>query len=835
MRNTPRFLKAIAQDIRFGTRTLRKSPGFTSVAILTLVLGIGANTAVFSLLYGLAYRNLPVPHPEELVRFGAHHDDDSFTGLSLPMFEELARNQKVFSNVFAWAGDGVYNVEIDGAMSRADIWPVSGSFQAQLGAKPAIGRLLTAEDVDLHGSTANQLAVLDYGYWQRRFGGSRAILGKTIKIEGVPFTVIGVTHKGFKGISAEAPPEITVPLTADPLLDGQFDIQANLRRPDALWLEAAGRLRPATTLKMAQAQLEASWPSIRGALLPPGRSPAEQSRFLALRLKVESGARGASFLRQRFTQPLYFLLAIAGLVLIVACTNLAALTLARAASRSHEISVRIALGASRVRLVQQMLTESAMLSIAGTIGGLAFAYWGSRELSNLIVSEIYIVPAEVHVMPDLRILGFATATAVLTGILFGLAPAWRSTREDPNAALQESSRVAGRETGKLGRVLIVTQVALSLVLLAGAGLFIRTLQKLRAVDPGFRTNGMLDVRLSAKPGGYKGLDYISYYKQLLDRISGLNNVRSAAIVHMQPGGVNAWTEEVRPKDADAQGQRVDFDMVMPGAFSTMGIGLLRGRDFTWQDDEHTPHVAIVSRSFAERFLPGKDPIGQSIEITSRPKWQSAQIVGVAADATLYDLRRKAPPTVYLPPMQYGADWSGWGELLIQTDVPISAMTKTVQQIIESMGHEYVFSVGTISAGMKRSLLRERITALLSAFFGGLALLLAAIGLYGLMAYQVTRRTREIGIRMALGAHRKLVRRLILRETLALAGFGIVIGLPCALVGSRLIARLLYGVSTKDPLTLVLVCGILTSVATLAGWLPAHRATMVDPMVALRYE
>jgi predicted permease len=834
MRSTPRFLKAITQDIRFGARTLRKSPGFALVAILTLVLGIGANTAVFSLLYGVAYRNLPAPHPEQLVRFGAHHGDDSFTGLSLPMFEELARNQKVFSSVFAWAGDGVYNVEIDGAMSRADIWPVSGSFQTELGAKPALGRLLTAEDVDLHGPTANKVAVLDYGYWQRGFGGSTAILGKTIKIEGVPFTVIGVTHKGFSGISAEAPPEITLPLTADPLLDGQFDIQAKLRRPDALWLEAAGRLRPATTLKMAQAQLEASWPSIRDGLLPAGRSPAEQTRFVGLRLKVESGARGASFLRQRFTQPLYFLLAIAGLVLIVACTNLAALTLARGASRSHEISVRIALGASRVRLVQQMLTESAMLSLAGTIGGLAFAYWGSRALSDLIVREIYIVPAEVHVTPDLRILGFAAATALLTGILFGLAPAWRSTREDPNVALQESSRVAGGETGKLGRVLIVTQVALSLVLLAGAGLFIRTLQKLRAVDPGFRTNGLIDVRLSAKPGGYKDLDYISYYKQLVDRVSGLHGVRSAAIVHMQPG-VNAWSEEVLPKDADAHGQRVDFNMVMPGAFSTMGIGLLRGRDFTWQDDEHTPHVAIVSRSFAERFLPGKDPIGQSIEITSRPKWKSAQIVGVAADATLYDLRKKAPPTVYLPPMQYGVDWSGWGELLIQTDVPISAMTKSVQQIVESMGHEYVFSVEMISAGMERTLLRERITALLSAFFGGLALLLAAIGLYGLMTYQVTRRTREIGIRMALGARRELVRRLILRETLTLAGFGIVIGLPCALVGSRLIASVLYGISPKDPLTLVMVCGILIAVATVAGWLPAYRATLVDPMVALRYE
>jgi len=828
-------IETLLRDAHYSLRMLRKSPGFTLIAVLTLALGIGANTAVFSLLYALAFRNLPVPHPQQLVRFGAQSGDEAFAGLSLPMFEELAGRQKVFSSAFAWSGDAVLNVEMDGAMSRADVWAVSGNFQTELGAVPEIGRLIVPDDVDLHAPAATQVAVLDYNYWQRRCGGAAGVLGKTIKIEGIPFTVIGVSRRGFGGISAEAPPEITVPLNAEPLILGETDIQKYLQRPDARWLEAAGRLRAEATLQRARAQLDALWPSIREALLPAGKPSAERAHFLALHLKMESGARGASALRRRFTQPLYFLLGLSGLVLLVACVNLASLTLARAASRGHEMGVRIALGASRARLVRQMLTEAVMLSLAGMVGGLAFAFWGSRMLSNLIIKEVYIVPAEVRVTPDLRILGFATAAAVITGILFGLAPAWRSTREDPASLLQAQSRVHGSETARLSKGLIVAQVALSFVLVAGAGFFIRTLEKLRAVDPGFRVTGMVDARLSARPNGYKNIDWVSYYRQLLEQVSGEPGVVSAALVHMQPGGPHEWTEEARLKDGKAPATRVDFDMVMPGAFCVMGIPLLSGRDFTWQDDAHTPHVAIVSRSFAQQLIPGKEPIGQIIEIPSQPKWQSVEIVGIAADATLYDLRQHAPPTVYVTPLQYGDDWAGWAEVLIQTDMPASAMTGRLRQIVAFLGREYVSSVGTLSDGMERSLLRERVTAMLSAFFGGLALLLAAIGLYGLMAYSVTQRTREIGIRMALGARREPVRWLILRETLSLAAAGIAIGLPCALAASRLLASLLYGVSTRDPLTLVVPCGILIGVAAVAGWQPARRATRVDPMVALRVE
>jgi predicted permease len=833
-------MDTVLKDVLFALRVLRKSPGFAAVAVLTLALGIGANTGIYSLLYGVAFRDLPVPHPEQLVNFGARAGDDSSVALSVPMFQEIARSQKVFSGMFAWAPEGIYNVEVTGTLSRADIWPVTGNFYPELAATPEIGRLIGPEDVDIQTATGSQVAVLGYSFWQRRCGGDPRVVGTILKIEGIPFTIIGVTRKGFGGISAENLPEVTVPLTSEPLLvagsliAGQANVRKSLERRDLLWIQASGRLKPGVTLDQARAQLDSLWPSIRDAVTPITQSPEEREYFLSLQLKVESGASGSSYLRNRFSQPLYLLLSIAGVVLLVACVNLGSLTLARTASRGHEISVRLALGASRGRIVRQMLTEAIILSVMGALAGLVFAYWSSRALSDLIIKQIYIVPAEVNLTPDLRIFGFAAVAALLTGILFGLASAWRATREDPCAGIRQSSRVMGGGTGRFGNGLIITQVALSLVLLAGAGLFLRTLQKLRATEPGFRTRDLLDVHLNPRPGGYKNLDWISYRRQLEDRVSNLPNVTSASIVHMQPGGANSWTEKARLKDTEAKTQ-VDFDMVMPGAFRTMGIDLLQGRDFTWQDDEHAPHVAIVSRSFAEQISPSKSAIGQSIEITSRPKWQSVVIVGIAADASLYDLRKHAPPTVYLPPMQYDGYWSGWGEILIQTEVAASAMTNPVRRAVESLGHEYVSKVESIPEGIERSLLRERVVAMISAFFGGLTLLLAAIGLYGLMAYNVTRRVREIGIRVALGAQRGVVLWMVLREALVLATVGVAIGIACAIGASRWIASMLYGIAPYDATTLVGVSFVLLVVAALAVFLPAYRSTRVDPMVALRQD
>jgi predicted permease len=820
-------------DVRYGVRVLRKNPGFAIVAITSLALAIGANTAIFSLLNGLVLRALPVPHPEQLVRFGAQSGDEPFVALSLPLFEQISNDQKVFSSTFGWWGDNLSTVEIKGAPSRNDIWAVTGNFYSELGGTPALGRLIGPEDDDLKAASPTPVAVLAYSFWQRHYGGDRAVIGKILKIEGAAFTVIGVTRPEFTGVSADRPPEITIPLTAEPLLGGDSDVQKHLRRADAFLLEAAGRLNPDVRFEEAQAQLESIWPAVRDSLTPPNLAPPERSRFLGLHMKVEPGEKGASALRKQFSKPLYVLLAISGLVLLVACVNLATLMLSRAAARSHEIAVRIALGASRARLVGQTLTESILLSSAGTLAGFFLAYWWSRTLADFILGQFFNAPAQLNLGPDLRVLVSTATVGVLTGVLFGIAPAWRATREDPNFALQKNAQKFSRSTGRLGKGLIVTQVALSLVLLAAAGLFIRSLKKLRTIEPGYQAQGVLDASLYPKPGGYKNLDWVNYYQELTARVSRLPGVESAGIAKMSLGW-RAWKENIQVSEATDAGAKVDFALVMPGFFHTVGIYPQRGRIFTWRDDDRAPRVAVVSQSLAKKLFAAREAIGQRLQITTEPTWQKVEIVGVVSDASLYNIREHASPTVYVPSTQYG-EIMGWSQLMLRTNAAPAVMANAVRQTVDSLGHEYVAKTHMVMETIDRSILRERLFAILSAFFGGLALLLAGIGLFGLMAYNVTRRTQEIGVRITLGAARSDVLSMVLRETLGLTSIGIAIGLACALAASQLVANMLYGVSAQDPVTLAAVSVALTTVAAVAGWIPARRAMRVDPMVALHYD
>jgi len=827
-----RSFEGIFMDVRYGIRVLRKNRGFTIVAITSLALAIGANTAIFSLLNGLALRDLPVPQPEQLVRFGAQSGEESFVALSLPLFEQISSGQRVFSSTFGWWGDNLSTVEINGALSRNDIWAVTANFYSELGATPELGRLIGPEDDDLRAASPTPVAVLAYSFWQRHYGEDRSVIGKVLKIEGAAFTIIGVTRPGFTGINADRLPEIIIPLTAEPLLAGDSDVQKHLRRADAFLIEAAGRLKPGVRFDAARAQLESIWPAIRDDLAPANLAPAERSRFLGLRLKIEPGEKGASALRKQFTKPLYVLLAISGLVLLVACVNLATLTLSRAAARGHEIAVRVALGASRTRLVRQALTESIMLSVTGTLVGFLLAYWWSRTLADFILGQFFNAPAQLNLTPDLRVLLSTATVAILTGVLFGLAPAWRSAREDPNFALQSNAKKFSRSTGTLGKSLIVTQVALSLMLLAAAGLFLRTLKKLRTIEPGYQANGVLDASLYPKPGGYKNLDWVNYYRELTSRISRIPGVESAGIAKMSLGW-RAWREDVRASET-SDAVKVNLSLVMPGFFQTVGIYPRAGRIFTWRDDDHAPRVAVVSESFAKRLFTGREAIGQHLEITSEPTWQKVEIVGIVSNASLYDIRERAALTVYLPTTQYG-EYMGWSQMMLRTKAAPGAMANAVRETVDSMGHEYVAKTHLVVETIDRSILRERVFAILSAFFGALALLLAGIGLYGLMAYNVTRRTQEIGVRVALGAAPKDVLSMILRETLGLTSIGIVLGLVCALAAAQVVAGMLYGVSAQDPLTLAAVSIVLTGVAALAGWIPARRAMRVDPMVALRYE
>jgi predicted permease len=833
-----RSVETLLQDMRFGLRMLRKSPGFTTVAILTLALGIGANTAIFSLLDALVLRDLPVPHPEQLVRFGAHTPGDDYASVSLPMFQEIMSDQHVFAGAFAQVGGSLMNVETNGELSRASVDPVTGNYYSVLGAVPEIGRLIEPSDVDLKAARPQQIAVLGYGFWQRQYNGATDIVGKTVKIENVPFTVIGVTRKGFSGTSADEERDIVVPLNAEPLIYGSSNLQLSLQRRDLLWLDPVARLKPGVTLDQARAELGSLWPAIREAVAPAQQTPVERGIFDSLQFTVKSDATGGSFLRTQFARPIYVLLGISAVVLLLACVNLASLMLSRAAARNHEFGVRATLGASPSRLAQQLLIESIVLSVAGTLAGFLIANWGSYGLVDFLFPRIgsygYAGTKVLNLSPDFRVLGFTAGVAILTGVLFGLAPAWHATRENPNSALQQSSQTLGGRTGTLGKSLIVTQVALSLVLLTGAGLFIRTLEKLRAVHPGFRIGGVLEVDLFPKPGAFKNADPFTYFHQLTDRVSRLPGVVSASFSRGGLGGGYDWPQKVRVHGLNNEPFSSQCDRVTPEFFRTEGISLLQGRTFTWQDGPHAPHAVVVSENFAEQVFPRGNAIGQHIDITTDPRWQDLEIIGIVSNASLYDIRKRPEPTVYLDTLQYGMS-AEFDTLLMRTDLSSNAIVVPLQQAVNSLGRQYVAAVNSLAKTVNDSISSERIIAVLSAFFGALALLIAAVGLLGLMAYNVTRRTRELGIRFALGAQRTTVLRMILHESLMLTFVGVVIGFPCALAATRPIAHMLFGVAPYDPVTLLLVALTLFVVGAFAGYIPARRAMKVDPMVALRYE
>ncbi len=815
------------QSLRYTLRVLAKSPLFTIVAILSLALGIGANTAIFTLINALLLRDIPVRQPERLVYLSTIRQGSKIT-FSYPMFREVERGQRVFSGMIGWGGNWTPNVEASGALSQDRVLSVTGNCYSELGAFPLLGRLLTPEDENLSGGANSQVAVIGYEFWQRRFGGAPDVVGKQIRIEGHPFTIIGVTRKWFSGLTTGEPPDITVPLTAMPLLQtGEFDLESR----SILWLHPIGRLRDGVTIEQARAQLQSFWPDVLLATASTQTPGLRRQTFLSMGLDVSSAAKGMSTdLRDQFTRPLYVLAGIVGLILLVACVNLANLMLARAAARSHEMSVRVAIGASRVALARQVLAESLVLSFAGALLGLGFAYWGSRILV-LLMTEGNAVPVSLNLSPDLRVLSLTISVALVTGILFGLAPAWRASREDPAAVLQQSTRSLSSGTGKLNRALIITQVALSLVLLLGAGLFVRSFERLRSLDLGFQKESVLEIKLYPRPGGYKNLDLNSYHNQLLARISTLPGVASVSFGDATIPSPQGWHDTVSPMTADSTtGIRLMTNAaeVSPGFFKTLGIPLLRGRDFTETDDQHHPRLAIVNGNLAERLFPNGDPIGKRIRYGFMPDYENLEIVGIARNARIFDIRDATTPVLFLSSLQYPSEWGG---LLVRTEESPEALETTIGHEVDSLGHEYVLRARTVAQTIDAELVEERVTAMLSAFFAALALLLASIGLYGLMS----RRTREIGIRVAVGAQRQNVLWLVLRETLTLALLGIAIGIPSALAATRLIAKMLFGLSPTDVPTITVVSLLLLLVALFAGYLPARRASAIDPIVALRAE
>ncbi len=820
-------------NLRYGFRAFVRSPGFAAVTTLSLALGIGANTAIFSILDAVLFRDLPLRQPRQLVELSAIYRNGGRVPFSFPMFQELDRSQRVLEGLYGWSVAPLSNVEAGRTLFLGRMRAVTGNYFSGLGATPLLGRLIVPAD----SNAATHVAVLGYECWESRFGRDPAAIGKPIRIEGNQFTVVGVTHQWFTGMTPGEPPDVTIPIAAAP-----FDRESR----SLLWVFATGRLRAGVSVDGARTQLATFWPALLGATVPTESRGERRHSFLSMRLAVEPAATGADTgFQSRISRPLFLLMGVVVLILLIACVNLANLTLARAATRSHEVSTRAALGASRRQIVLQLLTESLLLSAIGALLALAFAHWGSPLLMRLITQGTRY-PVILDLAPDWRVFAFATAAAVFTGALIGLVPAWQMSREEPALVLRR--RGASRGLGKSGKVLIVAQIALSLVLLFGAGLLLRTFRNLRAFDPGFQKTGVLEAALHSQPPAYSNThknvsrnagqnpdqdpDVIAYRRQLVERAAALPGAISAALADVPvPAGEQGWRETVSPSGAEGTLELsvlATMAAVSPGFFKTLAIPLVSGRDFDWSDDSRHTAIAIVDSQVADRLFPAGGAIGKRIRFGVQPMFQSLEIVGVVHVARLIDLRDAGQHAIYVPCTQYGE-----ARNLFVRAKHAAALARTLEDGVRSLGREYVTEARTIEEMSDQALVAERATAVLSTAFAGAALLLAGIGLFGLMSYTVARRTREIGIRMALGSQPGGILRMILRETLLLTLAGIALGAPCALGATRFIAHTLFGLSPLDPLTLAAASGALFAVGAIAGYLPARGVLRSDPMAALR--
>lgn len=827
------YIENFLQDVRYGLRQLRRSSGFTAVAIITLALSIGANTAIFSLIDAVMLRKLPVRNPHELVQF-ATVGPYGFSNFSYPGFKRFRDENHVFSGMLAIGWLNGLDASVNGQAESLQGRVVSGNFFSLLGVNAYIGRTFsTQDDKTPRGSP---VTVISHTYWKRRFGLDPSAVGKGITLNRTPFTIVGVTPADFSGIEVGDSPDIYVPMMMEPAFR---DAESWLDQPNYHWMRIVGRLKPVVSQEQARADLAVIHHEILAENPMKDWSPRERKDFLSQRLEVASGASGLAFaLPKEFSEPLFILMGMVGLVLLIACANLANLLLGRTTVRKKEIAVRLAIGAGRFRLIRQLLTESVLLAIAGGALGLLCAYWTSDALVGLM--SIGRRPLVLDLHPDPLVLGFTGASSLLATILFGLAPALRATRVDLTPALKESTGRLGAKRSRLGlrKALVVSQVAFSLLLLFSAGLLVRTLENLENLDPGFDRKSVLMFDIDPTKSGYKGPAVARLYKEVLERIKAIPGVRSASLSVMAPitgGGRwdnSVWVQGYTPRPDE--NTTVYLNSVSRKYFETLGTPLLLGRDFGQQDTENTPKVAVINQTMARYFFGNSNPIGKKFGPwgQDRNKLQ-IEVIGVVKDAKYETLREQVPRTAYLDCFQ-GPPGSMTFE--VRTSLKPAAVISQVGNEIRAIDKEIRFGgFKTLEEHVDESLGHERLMATLSSLFGIMSLLLACVGLYGVMAYAVERRTNEIGIRMALGARQMDVLWMVLRETLLLVLIGVAIGVPAALASARLISSMLYAVRAIDPVTFVGASLFLTSVALLAAYIPARRATKVDPMVALRYE
>ncbi|MGA2597471.1 MAG: ABC transporter permease [Bryobacteraceae bacterium] len=831
-------IETFVQDLRYGARQLRLNPGFTTVAVLSLALGIGANTAIFELVDAVRLRSLPVRNPQELAyvdyQKGATRNGWFSTRsakLTYKNWELIRTQQQAFSDTFAWSASR-FNLADRGEARYAEGLYVSGDFFRGLGVTPILGHVLTSED-DKPGC-GSPGAVIGYAFWQRQFGGDPNVLGRSVMLDGHAFPVVGVTPASFFGVDVGYQYDVAIPLCAGALMadDGKG------RAPSltAWWLSAMGRLKPGWTIQRASAQLRALSPGIMQASLPPTYQPDEAKKYLANKLEVTSGATGVSGLRRQYENPLWLLLATAGLVLLIACANLANLLLARASVREREIAVRQAIGAARSRLIAQLLAESLLLAVLGAALGAALAQILSRSLIAFLSTsgnDLF-----VDLSPDIRVFGFTATLAIATCLLFGLLPALRATRIAPASVMRASGRglSAGRERFSWRRALVVSQVALSLVLLVGALLFVRSLSNALAVDPGFRAEGIIAVDMDFSRAHYSKARRPVVFQEMSQRLSAGRGILSAARTGFTPISGSGWNEMARPDSSGGEAKLINIDMISSGYFRTMGTALLAGRDFDQRDTLGSPKVAIVNEVFSKQLFGGANPVGRSFRIQAEAGKPDDvyQVVGFVRNTKYYDLKEDFPPIAFRP-IEQDDDPGTDATYVLRTSGPsgdiMAGIKSAAAEVFPGTGLHFT----VLTAQLKESLMRDRLMATLSGAFGLLAALLATLGLYGVIAFMVARRRNEIGVRMALGADRGSVVRLILREAGLLLAAGIVVGTVLALWAGRAASSLLFGLKPYDPSTIAGAVALLAIVALLASYAPARRAARLDPMDALREE
>jgi putative ABC transport system permease protein len=839
-------MQTLWQDLRYALRMLAKSPGFAAVAILTLALGIGANAAIFQLIDAVRLRTLPVQDPSTLAiihlnnnHWGSGNFTGSYSEFTFPLWQQVEKRQQAFSSVAAWGG-GQLNLARGGEVDNAQAIWISGQFFHVLGVQPMLGRLISpADDPEDEQAGCSGAVDLSYAFWQRRYGGDASVIGKTLTLEGHPFPIVGVTPPYFFGVSVGDRFDLAVPICAEPLINAQYSFITGPRSRETWWLALLGRLKPGWTLVRAGAQLESIAAAALHETVPPQYDAEAVKHYLEYKLETRPAANGFSNMRHDASDPLYLLLGLSGLVLLIACANLANLLLARASVREREAAVRLALGASRARLIRQLLSESALIAVAGAVGGGFLAAILSRALIAFVSTPDN--PAFLDMPTDWRVLGFAAALAILTTLLFGLAPALRSGNVDPGSFLKAGGRsmTAGREHFRLQRILVASQVALSVVLLAGALLFARSLQNLMTRNPGFQQNALLVANLDT---GHLNLSLAqgpSFEQNLLERIRAVPGVAAAAISERSPVGSSSSNDWVLDAKGDHPNGASWEDYISPGYFETMGIPVIAGRDFTTSDSPTSPKVAIVNQTFVRKFLGGTThPMGGQIRVWAPPGKPARyyEVVGLVKDSVYEDMHAPMVPVMYFARAQTDEPQLFTGaSVMVRSRGGFVGLVNSVKNEIVSVNPEINIQFRLLRTQIHDSLLQDELMATLCGFFGALALLLAALGLYGVISYTVAQRTNEIGIRMALGSQRGGVIRLILGEVAILVALGLAVGLGLTLAGSKAASSMLFGLKSRDPLTLALTVLILAAIGFVASYLPARRASRLDPMTALRYE